>query len=228
MRAGIAVMFGSLLLLGTAGSAGGAGLNGGAFLHEEPARFLPGLYYFHKGCDYYDRGSFGAALDAWKIAAGWAVKDAQFDLGIAYFTGRGAAVDRPLGLAWLALAAERKDAGFSTSLALAWQESTPVEHERANEHFRTLRPEYGDESALKRAQNKFQDEIDHITGSRVGMPGHVVVWTPQDGTLDVVQFRERMQALALQNFGSIPQTRVDVGALELPTDAQPPPAASHD
>jgi len=34
---------------------------------------------------------FGIELSAGQIAAGWAMKDAQYDLGIAYFRGRGIA-----------------------------------------------------------------------------------------------------------------------------------------
>ena len=33
-------------------------------LNEEEARFLPGLYYFHKGCEYFKRGQPEAAMHA--------------------------------------------------------------------------------------------------------------------------------------------------------------------
>jgi len=108
-------------------------------LNEEEARVLSGLYYFHKGCEYYKRGQPEAAMHAWEVAAGWAMKDAQYNLGIAYFRGRGVDVERPRGLAWLALAAERKDEAFETSLAAAWDEGTPEEHDRANAIWRELR-----------------------------------------------------------------------------------------
>ena len=45
----------------------------GSGLHEEESRFLPGLYYFHKGCDYNERGQIGPAIQAWKLSAGWAM-----------------------------------------------------------------------------------------------------------------------------------------------------------
>src|SRR6185312_159741 len=106
-----------IAFLAGAGIAHAQGGPGGVIgLNEEEARFTPGLYYFHKGCDYYGRGDHEAAMHAWQVAAGWAMKDAQYDLGIAYFRGRGVAIDRPRGLAWLALAAERKDEAFVTSL----------------------------------------------------------------------------------------------------------------
>lgn len=132
------------------------GASGIIGLNEEEARFLPGLYMFHKGCDYYRRGDFESAIHAWEVAASWAMKDAQYDLGIAYFRGRGVAVDRPRGLAWLALAAERKDEAFETSLVVAWDDSTPEEKARANEIWRELRKTYADDVALVRAENRFQ------------------------------------------------------------------------
>ncbi len=183
-------------------------------LNEEEARFLPGLYYFHKGCDYYKRGQPDAAMHAWEVAAGWAMKDAQYNLGIAYFRGRGIDPDRPRGLAWLALAAERKDEAFETSLAAAWDEATPAEQASANAIWRDLRRHFGDASALPRAQNRYRQEIDQITGSRVGMPGHVTVWTRSTGRVDGEAFKIGMQQLADRNFGRLPTGTVDIGPLE--------------
>lgn len=189
-------------------------LTTGGGLHEEEARFLPGMYYFHKGCEYYQRGDVESAVHAWEIAAGWAMKDAQYDLGIAYFRGRGVDVDRPRGLAWLALAAERKDEAFETSLAAAWDEATPDEHNRANEIWRELSKQYADAVTLPRAQNHFNAEVNQITGSRVGMPGHVIVWTRTKGNLDGATFKAEWQQLAARNFGKLPVGTVDVGPLE--------------
>jgi len=189
-------------------------LSHGAGLHEEDARFLPGMYYFHKGCEYYKRGDAASAIHAWEIGASWAMKDAQYDLGIAYFKGRGVAVDRPRGLAWLALAAERKDEIFETALAAAWDEATPDEHARANEIWNELRKKYGDEFALRRAQNHFTQEKNGITGSHVGMPGHVTIWSRTMGTLDGATFIAKLDKLSERNFGKLPTGHVDVGPLE--------------
>jgi hypothetical protein len=201
-----------------------AGPSGIIGLNEEEARFVPGLYYFHKGCEYYKRGQTAAAMQAWQLAAGWAMKDAQYDLGIAYFRGRGVEMDRPRGLAWLALAAERKDEAFQSSLAVAWDEATPDEHARGNEIWRELRQRYADEVALPLAQNRYQQEINQITGSRVGMPGHVGVWTRSTGRVDVVEFKSQMQERAERNFGRLPIGTVDIGPLEPMVDDGTNPA----
>lgn len=199
------------------GLGGASGIIG---LNEEEARFLPGLYAFHKGCDYFRRGEFESAIHLWEIAAGWAVKDAQYDLGIAYFRGRGVAVDRPRGLAWLALASERRDEAFETSLAAAWDDSTPEEQAQANAIWRELRLSYADEFALVRAQNRYQQELSHITGSRVGTPGHVSIWTRSTGRVDVAEFKATLEKRAERNFGKLPVGTVDIGPLEPMIDGE--------
>ena len=202
-----------------------AGAGGVVGLNEEEARFTPGLYYFHKGCDYYSRGDHAGAMHAWQVAASWAMKDAQYDLGIAYYRGRGVEVDRPRGLAWLALAAERKDEAFVTSLAAAWDEASEDEHAKANAIWRELRKTYADPVALPKAENRYRQEVANITGSRVGMPGHVSIWTRTLGRVDVAWFKTEMQERADRNFGKLPVGRVDIGPLQPVvegTPAEPP------
>src|SRR3954451_2445167 len=101
-------------------------------LEEEIARYLPGVSFFQKGLEAYRKGQSAAAIDAWQSSAGWAMKDAQYNLGLAYFKGTGVAADRPRGLAWLALAAERKNPTMQASLAAAWDGATDAEHQQAN------------------------------------------------------------------------------------------------
>jgi len=197
----------------------------GGFLHEGESRFLPGVYYFEKGNEYFRRGRAEAAIEMWTISAGWAMKDAQYNLGIAYFKGEGIAADRPRGLAWLALAAERKDPAFSESLAAAWGESSPEEHARANAIWRELRARHADAIALPRAQRRFDLEMAQLTGSRVGAPGHASVWTPE-GTFDGASLRKRLNAQADVAFGRVPRGRVDVGPLQA-LDAPAPEAHEH-
>src|SRR4051812_39067026 len=117
-------------------------------LEEEIARYLPGVSFFQKGLEAYRKGQSAAAIDAWQSSAGWAMKDAQYNLGLAYFKGTGVAADRPRGLAWLALAAERKNPTMQASLAAAWDGATDAEHQQANAIWRDLKKQYGDDVAL--------------------------------------------------------------------------------
>jgi TPR repeat protein len=164
-------------------------------LEEEIARYLPGLSFFQKGLDAYKRGQTAAAIDAWQSSAAWAMKDAQYNLGLAYFKGSGVAADRPRGLAWLALAAERKNPTMQASLAAAWDSATDAEHQQANAIWRDLKKQYGDDVALPKAKKRFDTEVGQIANNQ-----RVVSRTM--GAMDGKAYREKLEALAGQNFGN--------------------------
>ena len=163
-------------------------------LEEEIARYLPGVSFFQKGLDAYKKGQIAAAIDAWQSSAGWAMKDAQYNLGLAYFKGSGIAADRPRGLAWLALAAERKNPTMQASLAAAWDGATDAEHQQANAIWRDLSKQYGDDVALPKAKKRFETEIGQIADNQ-----RVVSRTM--GAMDGKAYREKLEAFAEKNFG---------------------------
>jgi TPR repeat protein len=167
---------------------------------EEISRYLPGVANFQKGLDLYRNGQASAAIDAWQAAASWAMKDAQYNLGLAYFKGNGVAADRPRGLAWLALASERKNPRLQASLAAAWDSASDAEHQQANALWRELRKEYGDDVALPKAKRRFEAEVAQLS-SRAGKGGAKMVSRTM-GPMDVSEYREKLDALAEQNFGS--------------------------
>jgi hypothetical protein len=174
-------------------------------LEEEIARYLPGVSYFQKGLEAYKKGQGAAAIDAWQMSAGWAMKDAQYNLGLAYFKGAGVAADRPRGLAWLALAAERKNPTMQASLATAWDGATDAEHQQANAIWRELKKQYGDEIALPKAKKRFETEMGQIASNQ-----RVVSRTM--GAMDGKAYREKLEALAVQNFGdgsAVPSGKTD-------------------
>jgi TPR repeat protein len=201
-------------LMGDASAQAMRTMGGAGFLHADEARFLPGLYHFDRGCARYAKGHVGEAMAEWQLAAGWAVKEAQYNLGLAWFTGERVQRDRPLGLAWLALAAERKDAAFSGSLAAAWDAATPAERQQANALYAPLLDRYGDARTRRKAMAHFERELAQLTGSRVGMAGHVSVWTPAGGRQDIAVYRRALQEKARLNFGRAPDARVRVGDIE--------------
>ena len=163
-------------------------------LEEEIARYLPGVSYFQKGLDAYKKGRVAAAIEAWQTSAGWAMKDAQYNLGLAYFKGSAVAADRPRGLAWLALAAERRNATMQASLAAAWDSATEAEHQQANALWRDLKKQYGDEIALPKAKKRFETESAQI-------PDNQRIVSRTMGAMDGKAYREKLEALAVQNFG---------------------------
>jgi TPR repeat protein len=171
-------------------------------LEEEIARYLPGVSFFQKGLDAYKKGQTAAAIDAWQSSAGWAMKDAQYNLGLAYFKGSGVAADRPRGLAWLALAAERKNPAMQASLAAAWDSATDAEHQQANAIWRDLKKQYGDDVALQKAKKRFETEVGQIASNQ-----RVVSRTM--GAMDGKAYREKLESLAEKNFGSGSATESD-------------------
>lgn len=185
----------------------GLSVNG---LAEEESRFLPGNYFFHKGSEALTHGDAREAAQLWRVAAFWGQKTAQYDLGILYFKGKsGVDKNRPLGLAWLALANERDDSMFQESLAAAWEQSSQIEHEKANQLWRELKKTYADSVALIRAKRRYENEVHNITGSRVGGTGPVIVITRSDVT-DSALYVKRIQREADFYFGTS-KAHVEIG-----------------
>lgn len=174
-------------------------------LEEEIAPYLPGVSFFQKGLDAYRKGQTAAAIDAWQSSAGWAMKDAQYNLGLAYFKGSGVAADRPRGLAWLALAAERKNPTMQSSLAAAWDSATDAEHQQANTIWRDLKKQYGDDVALPKAKKRFETELGQIA------PNQRVVSRTM-GAMDGKAYREKLESLAEKNFGNGSAAESDAAA----------------
>jgi hypothetical protein len=78
-----------------------------------------------------------------------------------------------------------------------------------------------------RAQNRYDQEVSHVTGSRVGMPGHAKIWTRGTGLVDVALFKTEMQDRAERNFGKLPTGTVDIGPLVPVIDDGPPIPPAH-
>jgi TPR repeat protein len=74
---------------------------------EDDAR--PGEYYFRIGANAFMHKDYAHAISMYQVAASWAYKPAEFNLGVMYARGQGVPVDLPRAMAWMALAAERGD-----------------------------------------------------------------------------------------------------------------------
>ncbi|WP_266183269.1 tetratricopeptide repeat protein [Dyella humicola] len=128
----------------------------------------PGEYYFHLGVEATTKRDFAHAMAMYKIAASWAYKPAEYNLGVMYLSGQGTAVDLPQAMAWMALAAERDDAQYVRARQLVYTNLTPEQFAKANEIWRQLLPKYGDAAALPRAKARWHEALSNATGSRVG------------------------------------------------------------
>ncbi|UPG89527.1 hypothetical protein L2Y96_19335 [Luteibacter aegosomaticola] len=125
-------------------------------------RILPGDYYFCQAGSHYWAARFGMARDSLESAAHWASKPAQHALGIMYFNGDHAVQNRPLGVAWLALAAERHEPDYEGAFVAAYQLLTPEEHAQADAYWNTMKLEYADAYAAPRAQKRFDRELHQL------------------------------------------------------------------
>lgn len=143
-------------------------------------RYLPGSYYYCVAVHDQLGGKSARSIDMLKTAARWGSKPAQFLLGIGYFNGDTVAMDRAQGLAWLTLAAERRDAYYLAVLALAQKQASVAERERASALSQALLPEYGDAHAARRAEQRYRRarrELvrDEVFGARVCLSGSITM-----------------------------------------------------
>lgn len=129
--------------------------------------FLPGSYYYCVGARDVARGKNDQARAMLEIAAAWGSKPAEFLLGMGYYKGDTQPLDRGRGLAWMGLAAERKDPVYTAIFASAWKHATPQEQTRAQALWRSMLPVYGDERAAKRAEARFAHERDALMSHAV-------------------------------------------------------------
>jgi len=131
-------------------------------------RMLPGNYYFCEGVRSFWDGNRNAALYNLQEAASWGSKRAQYALGVAYFNGDQLPKNRPLGLAWLTLAAERKTAIYAATQHSAIEQSTEAERQQGWQEMQKLKVKYSDAVALERAKKRLHRELAHLSAGSTG------------------------------------------------------------
>ncbi|HUA82126.1 MAG TPA: hypothetical protein VL997_17240 [Dyella sp.] len=127
-------------------------------------KFLPGEYYACEARADFGRGKYGDMMQMLEESASWANKDAQYQLGLAYFNGDlpGIPQNRPLGLAWLALAAQRGKQQYQIAYGIAQAQASPEDIRDASRLLQQMTPKYGDSVAAPRAIRYFNDAIKPI------------------------------------------------------------------
>lgn len=126
-------------------------------------RFLPGDYYYCLGKQAYGAHHYQSAQKFFTTAASWASKPAQYVLGIMALDGDQQPVNRPLGLAWLALASERSNADFKLAYDTAYKSATPEERHAVDALLAKMRPVYGDSTAAVRAEKRYAQGMAELT-----------------------------------------------------------------
>lgn len=148
------------------GAAAGAMNNSDFNTPESDGR--PGVKAYKEGMIAYTRKDYAHAVHMLKVAASWAYKPAEYNLGVMYFEGQGVPVDRPLGAAWLVLAAERGDPRYIAARDVVITSLSDAQFAQTDELWSQLNQTYGDKVALRRAKAQWAFVKTNQTGTRVG------------------------------------------------------------
>lgn len=143
-----------------------AGLAGQQGMPEYDGR--PGAAFFGYGQAAFRKGDYKHAVDMYKVAASWAYKPAEYNLGVMYFKGMGVPVDRPLGAAWMVLAAERGNPAYVKARDEMVTVLSKAQFAETDKLWSQLKQTYGDKVALRRAKAQWAFVKTHETGTRVG------------------------------------------------------------
>lgn len=146
-------------------------------------RFLPGVFNFCVAVRDFQRGYYRDAVEMLKLSASWGDKRAQYALGVMYFNGDHVAADRPLGLAWLTLAAERRDPTYEAVRISAHGKANETERQHTERLLDAMRPVYTDDVAAKRAQHRFDRAMNELA-SNGAYPSKVCIAGITGGMLD--------------------------------------------
>jgi enamine deaminase RidA (YjgF/YER057c/UK114 family) len=177
-------------------------------------RILPADYYGCRALYHLQREHWSSYRESLRDAAYWANKNAQYLLGIAFFNGDvgDIPVNRPLGLAWLALAAERKNPDYVTAYAGAVARSSPAEKQQASKIYQKLKKDYSDKVAGTRAVQRFNHEIQPMQdAAQSGGTAYISGFGPFPEQAS--QVVKRLHDQAEQDFTGLMGT-VTVGAIE--------------
>ncbi|HJU09049.1 MAG TPA: sel1 repeat family protein [Rhodanobacteraceae bacterium] len=141
----------------------------------------PGQYYFELGSLAFHDKDYSHAVDMYQVAASWAYKPAEYNLGLMYFRGEGVPADRARGAAWMVLAAERNTPLYVKARDLMITQLSNAEFAQTDQIWNQLKPTYGDEVALHRAKMRWAEVKASMTGSRVGDGAeHLLVGSSND------------------------------------------------
>lgn len=154
------------------------GLDAQVVNYRNYAENAPGTQFLERGNRFFRQGDYQAAEGNFRLAAHWADKLAQFNLGLMYVNGDGVERDPLRGWAWIKLSAER---GYPKNAAVAadiWNQLSEQHREVAREILeKELKPRYGDAVAVPRTSNEMKRMRARNTsgGSRVGVNRAVYV-----------------------------------------------------
>lgn len=150
------------------GSGVAAGAMSNSHFNTPESDGRPGVKFFTYAVQAFRKRDYRHAIEMYKVAASWAYKPAEYNLGVMYFKGQGVPVDRSLGAAWMVLAAERGAPRYVKTRDMMVTLLGKTEFARTDELWGQLKQTYGDNIALRRAKAQWAWTRTHQTGTRVG------------------------------------------------------------
>lgn len=201
----------------------------------------PDLRWRREGLHHFTNGRYAVALSAFQRAAEYGDKPAQAMIAEMYWTGTGVKADRPIGYAWMDLAAERLYANFLILREKYWEQLTPAEREEALRRGAGLLAKYGDDVAKPRLNDVLTRQRRSMTGGRTGgaVPQAVISFVGPEAVIPFSKLTgvpasamqgeqfyakkywhpEQYWELQDQVWGAPPKGRVEIGQLEVIEDA---------
>jgi hypothetical protein len=128
-------------------------------------KFLPGEYFYCLATQSYGENKHRYADKFFKEAASWASKPAQYVLGVMALNGDQQPVNRPLALAWFALASERHTPRFQAPYDELKAQLSPAELAKADDYLASMKKTYGDAVAAPRAEERYRDGTRRLIGA---------------------------------------------------------------
>lgn len=129
----------------------------------------PGYKFYALGVDALCRHDYANAIHLFKVAGSWGYKPAEYTLAVMYFRGAGVPADRPLGAAWMELAAASGIPQYVRAQGVMTKVLEPVEVALMEQLHDQLEPTYG-AAALRRASWQWKLAGIAETGSHLGHP----------------------------------------------------------
>jgi hypothetical protein len=133
----------------------------------------PDIRWRREGLHAFHHKNYDEAHTMFRRAASYADKASMAMLAEMYWKGLGVAQDKPIGYAWMDLAAERMYPNFTILRERYWGELSKAEQAAAIERGQALLAEFGDDVAKPRLEKILRREGRQVTGSRTGSVGFV-------------------------------------------------------
>ncbi len=146
----------------------------------------PDLRFRLLGLEKHRAGELEKAFRYFQFASFYGDKPSQGMVAEMLWTGVGTTQNRPLGYAWMDLAAERGYEGFAGLRERYWNDLSEDERIRAVGLGQDVYARYSDGAALPRIATKLRRERRGLTGSRTGFAGNVRIVVPTaSGTTEI-------------------------------------------